>query len=48
MRYVTNLKVVLFGLQDPTGLKEEIEKKLIKEIGILGILTSINIIKVIS
>ncbi|XP_078355057.1 uncharacterized protein LOC144639644 [Oculina patagonica] len=31
VRYVTNLKVILLGLQDPVALKEEIEKELGKE-----------------
>ncbi|XP_022803719.1 GPI transamidase component PIG-S-like isoform X2 [Stylophora pistillata] len=33
VRYVVNLKVVLFGQQDPVALKEEIEKKLNTEKG---------------
>jgi len=31
LRFVTNFKVVLLGLQDPVALKDEIEKKLSKE-----------------
>ncbi|KAL9981080.1 hypothetical protein ACROYT_G009739 [Oculina patagonica] len=31
VRYVTNLNVILLGLQDPVALKEEIEKELGKE-----------------
>ncbi|KAJ7333891.1 hypothetical protein OS493_015984 [Desmophyllum pertusum] len=31
VKYVTNIKVILLGLQDPVALKEEIDKKLSKE-----------------
>lgn len=35
VRYVVSLKVVVFGPQDPVALKEEIEKKLNEEKGIV-------------